>query len=268
MRNADFPDDDPLDANALRDALDADALGLEVRVVDTCASTNAALLAAEGAGPTLLAAEVQSAGRGRRARRWHSPRGAGLTFSLSRRFEGGPARLAGVSIAVGVAVARALRALGVTGVGLKWPNDLVAGGAKLGGILLETRAEGSGTRVVAGIGINCRAVPELAARTRRRVTAIEALVAAPPGRNRLAACVVREVLGALQSFDASGLEAVRAEWDGLHAYAGQRLRLRLADGRRMTGIAEGLADDGGLRLRTRAGLQAVSGARVVATRPA
>lgn len=268
MRTTLQTDDDPLDAQALCAALGAAAGTLDVRVLDTCASTNALLLAADAAIPALLAAEVQTAGRGRRGRRWHSPRGAGLTFSLARRFAGGPARLAGLSIAVGVAVARALRALGAGSVGLKWPNDLVAGGAKLGGLLVETRPDGTGTRVVAGIGINCRAVAGLGARMRRRVTALDALLAAPPGRNRLAAGIAREVLESFEAFETKGLESVRAEWDGLHAYAGQRLRLRLADGRRMTGVAEGLAADGGLRLRTRAGLQAVCGARVVAARPA
>lgn len=262
------PADDPLTVRALCHALGTAAADLEIRVVDACASTNAALLATDGPGARLLAAEVQTAGRGRRGRRWHSPRGAGLTFSLACRFACGPARLAGVSIAVGVAVARALRAFGATSVGLKWPNDLVAEGAKLGGILLETRNDGAGTRVVIGIGINYRTVDGLAARLRRRVTALDALLAVPPARNRVVAEVAREVLAALRAFESAGLGAVRVEWETLHAYAGQRLRLRLTDGRRMTGIAEGLSADGGLRLRTRRGVEAVAGARVAATRPA
>jgi BirA family biotin operon repressor/biotin-[acetyl-CoA-carboxylase] ligase len=260
--------DDPLDARALRRALGAAARNLEVRVINACESTNAVLLAAEGPGPMLLAAELQTAGRGRRGRRWHSPRGTGLTFSLARRFEGGPARLSGLSIAIGVAVARALRARGAATVGLKWPNDLVAGGAKLGGILVETRNDGAGTRVVAGIGINCRSVAGLGMRTRRRVTALDALGLGPIDRNRFAAGIALEVLATLRAFESNGLDAIRVEWEALHAYAGQRLRLRLADGRRMTGIAEGLAADGGLRLRTRTGVHAIAGARVLATRPA
>ncbi|MBM3367542.1 MAG: biotin--[acetyl-CoA-carboxylase] ligase, partial [Betaproteobacteria bacterium] len=124
------------------DRLRADAIavaGLPARVVARCGSTNTALLEETHPGPLLLAAEAQTAGRGRRGRRWRSAPGAGATFSILRRMRCAPAALSGLSLAVGVAAARALRALGAVATQVKWPNDLVVGEAKLGGILIETR---------------------------------------------------------------------------------------------------------------------------------
>src|SRR5438309_6873319 len=114
-----------------------DLPGIEVRMVDRCGSTNAVLLA-EGKPDVLLVAEEQTAGRGRRGRRWYSAPGAGVTFSLSVCIA---KPVAGLSLVAGVGAARGLRALGVGRVGLKWPNDLVIDGAKLGGVLVETRGK-------------------------------------------------------------------------------------------------------------------------------
>src|SRR5690242_12156819 len=110
--------------------------GLEVRVVDRCTSTNALLWdemreAERSSRPVLLAAELQTAGRGRHGRRWRSALGAGATFSLRHRMACSQRALAGLSIAIGIASARALRSLGARGVSLKWPNDLMARKRKL-----------------------------------------------------------------------------------------------------------------------------------------
>ena len=109
--------------------------GVEVRVVQRCTSTND--LALRAVSPVLIAAEEQTAGRGRRGRRWHSAPRAGVTFSLGRRIQRPLRELAALSLVAGVAAARALRGLGVEA-RLKWPNDLMVDGAKLGGILVVT----------------------------------------------------------------------------------------------------------------------------------
>src|SRR5687767_16036938 len=126
------------------DRLEAAAIalpGVAVRVVERCTSTNDLALKAQS--PVLVAAEEQTAGRGRRGRRWHSAPGAGVTFSLGRRIRRPVRELAALSLVAGVAATRALRALGVRTAALKWPNDLVVDGAKLGGILVETRSQGA-----------------------------------------------------------------------------------------------------------------------------
>ena len=242
--------------------------GLEVRIVECCTSTNAVLLAGKYSAPVLLAAEAQTAGRGRRGRKWHSAPGAGATFSILRRMRCAPQVLAGMSLAVGVAAARALRALGAAEVSLKWPNDLLAGGrhagAKLGGILIETRVQGEQVLAAVGIGINCRPVRGLAGRLRRQVTSVDEQVQPAPSRNRVIEAVAREILAALAAYERLGLAGFAEEWRALHEYEGRRLRVRLADGRSVSGIAAGLAPSGALRLRTRGGMRDVADGRIVA----
>jgi BirA family biotin operon repressor/biotin-[acetyl-CoA-carboxylase] ligase len=119
---------------------------------------------------------------------------------------------------------------------------------------------------VFGIGINCRRSPALEARLRRRVAALDEFISSD--RNRLIKDIAQSLLEALHAFEQHGFDAARAQWEALHAHAGQRLRVRLADGRTLSGIACGLADDGALRLRNRSGIRAVRSGRVVATRAA
>lgn len=241
------------------DALDPLALAaalapLEVRVVPACASTNAELLAGDTDAPALLMTDHQTRGRGRRGRRWHSAPGTSLLLSLRHRV-GRPLReLPGLSLAAGVAALRALRGLGLAQVELKWPNDLLAGGAKLGGILAETRSRDGAAWAVIGIGINWHAAPE-GTKLRRDATCVAQLVDEVPSRTSGAHAVATELLRALREFDALGLDAFRAEWEAAHAHAGQRVRVRLGDGRVVSGTADGIGADGSLRLRTRRGLR-------------
>lgn len=255
------------------DRLSADAMwlpGVDVTVVERCGSTNTELLSSRApfSRPTLLAAEYQSAGRGRRGRRWHSRPGEAITFSLACRVLRPPRELAGLSLVAGVAACRALRALGAAEVALKWPNDLVARGAKLGGILVETRRGDGATRAVIGIGINYLGDPGLQRSLRRPVASLEELFPALPGRNACIRAVVAGLQRTLERFELGGFPAIREEWLALHAHAGQRLRIRLADGSTVSGVAAGLAADGALELRTRSGLRAIGNGRVVWARAA
>ncbi|HEX6320106.1 MAG TPA: biotin--[acetyl-CoA-carboxylase] ligase [Burkholderiales bacterium] len=238
--------------------------GVDVRVAERCGSTNSVLLKTPGEGTLLLAAETQTAGRGRRGRRWHSTPGADLTFSVAATVRRPARELAALSLVAGVAATRALREAGVHRAALKWPNDLVVGVAKLGGILVETRAAAGGTRAVFGIGINCRRAPGLEARLRRRVAFLDAFIS--PDRNALIRDIARNLLAALERFEQRGFDA--ADWEAFDAHAGQRLRVRLADGRTLSGIACGLAEDGSLRLRNRRGVRAVTSGRLVSARTA
>ena len=250
------------------DKLDGAAVvlpGVEVRVVERCTSTNDLLLKENNT--VLIAAEEQTEGRGRRGRRWHSAPGAGLTFSLGRRIRRPARELAALSLVAGVAAARVLRALGVRKAALKWPNDLLVEGAKLGGILVEARTAGGrrdSSYVVIGLGINCRRTPGLGARLGREVAFVNDFAAV--SRNELLQHTAAALLAAIDAFEAGGLDALRAEWEAMDAHAGQRLRVRLAGGRIVTGVAGGLAEDGALRLVTRRGVRAVRSGRVVSAR--
>jgi BirA family biotin operon repressor/biotin-[acetyl-CoA-carboxylase] ligase len=245
------------------DRLDAQAIvvaGVAVRVVERCTSTND--LALEAEAPVLVAAEEQSAGRGRRGRRWHSAPGAGITFSLGRRIRRPARELPALSLVAGVACIEALRALGVSQARLKWPNDLVADGAKLGGILVESR----NGRAVIGIGINARRSRLVEAKVRRRVAFLSDFVTVP--RNQVIQRVASTLMDALALFEQQGLGPMRGRWEAMDAHAGRRLRVRLADGRVITGVAGGLAEDGALQLLTRKGLRSVRSGRVVHARAA
>jgi BirA family biotin operon repressor/biotin-[acetyl-CoA-carboxylase] ligase len=245
-----------------------DSQGYELRRVERCGSTNSVLLAEKGlARPVLLLADVQTAGRGRRGRRWHSAPGAGLTFSLAVALRRPLRELAALPLVAGVAVARALHSLGVARAALKWPNDIVVDGGKLGGILVETRSMNGAIKAVIGVGLNLRGAGELETRLRRRVTALERFMPVPDTET-LAGAIARELLASLAAFETQGFDAMRADWNHLDAHAGQKLRVRLADGRVLTGVASGLESDGALRLATRGGMRAVRSGRVISARVA
>jgi len=213
-------------------------------------STNAELLRRTAtSGVQVLLAECQSAGRGRRGRAWTSPLAAHLYLSLQRRFDGGVAALAGLSIAVGVAAAEALRALGFAEVGLKWPNDLVAADRKLGGILIEFGGEDAGVvRAVIGIGINVRMPDSAAAMIDQPWIDLQQLGVHTPSRNALAAALIAAQVRALDQFADAGLAPFLPRWRALDALRDRAVEV-IAGNHRDPGIALGIADSGALRVR-------------------
>ena len=216
-------------------------------------STNTYLLARAGEewpGGAVCLAERQQAGRGRLGRSWVSPFGAGLFGSLLWRFDGQPAALSGLSLATGIAVARSLRALGVTEVGLKWPNDVLWRERKLGGILLESGASAGTLHVVAGIGLNV-ALPRQAALAIDQpwVDLREILGNGGVSRNRLAALLINELVEIFGRFEQGGFADLAQEWAGFDLMAGRRVRLRLPNAA-VTGIVRGVDASGALLLES------------------
>jgi BirA family biotin operon repressor/biotin-[acetyl-CoA-carboxylase] ligase len=222
-------------------------------------STNTLLLerAADGASSgTVLAAEWQSGGRGRLGRAWHAGVGEALTFSLLWRSVRGAGALSGLTLAVGVALARALVAAGAGSVALKWPNDVLWRGAKLAGVLTELQGDALGpTAVVIGVGINVRLSEATRARIGQAAADLETACGVAPDRNRLLAGVLIELDRLLEVFGRAGFAALRDEWQRRHAQQGRRVTLTLPDGTRRSGRARGVAEDGALLLETRSGTQ-------------
>ena len=215
-------------------------------------STNSELLRrkAPERGVDVLLAEQQTGGRGRRGRHWASPIAANLYLSVSRQFSGGLARLGGLSLVVGVAVAEALRQAGYDSVGVKWPNDLLAGDRKLGGILVEGGGEHGGpVRAVIGIGLNVR-MPDAAAEGIEQAWTDLAMLGGgdAPSRNAIAARALDALLPALDLFDADGLPPFLARYAALDVLAGRAVTVHGPQGD-AHGIAEGLGDDGALQVR-------------------
>lgn len=222
-------------------------------------STNSELLrrpAAVDGTATVLLAERQTRGRGRRGREWASPLAAHLYLSVSRGFAGGLSRLGGLSLVAGIATVEALHAAGFTGVRLKWPNDLVVadgkgGLRKLGGLLVEGGGEHAGpVRAVIGLGLNVRMPPAFAARIDQPWCDLAGLSGsdAPPARNELAAALLARWLVAMDEFDGAGLAPFLPRYAALDALAGNAVSIR-GDHEVLGGTAIGLADDGALRVR-------------------
>ena len=226
-----------------------------IEVVDEIASTSTELLRRaqrKDIHASVLAAEWQSAGRGRRGRKWTAVAGGSLTFSLGWRFEQGAGYLAGLSLAVGVAVIRALEAEGLPGVELKWPNDLIHRHLKVGGILVELNGDALGpSTVVVGVGLNVR-MPATAKRDIDQpvsdLTAVAGRGAAPIDRNRLLARLVAELASAFTIYADSGFPPFAAEWQRRHAYQGKPVKLILPDGASVKGTVAGVDSTGALVL--------------------
>ncbi len=238
----------------------------EVVLRDCVESTNSELMAMAqlgGAHKCIVAAEWQTGGRGRRGRTWISPLGGGLTFSLLWRFGRPLTALSGLSLAVGVALARGLRGLGLEAVGLKWPNDILCGGAKMAGILIETQGDMlSDATAVIGIGINVRALPEASLPAEYAAVAVEDVFGAPVDRNELFIRLVAELDQALRLFDHQGFAPFRDEWQRLHVWQDQPVRILSGGAVSFEGRALGVDDSGVLCVATGEGVRAVHAGEV------
>jgi BirA family biotin operon repressor/biotin-[acetyl-CoA-carboxylase] ligase len=237
-----------------------------IEIYERIDSTNTYLLnRAKGglASGSVCLAEWQSGGRGRHGRSWVSPFAASIYLSLLWRFFMGPALLSGLSLVVGVALVRALSGLGVAGLGLKWPNDLLWRQRKLAGVLLEFGGEAAGPcHIVAGVGLNV-AMPKSAAQAidqpwvdLRRIPGTGRL-----SRNRLAACLISELVTAFAQFEQSGFDAFREEWQGYDLVQGQPVIVKLPT-TTVSGIARGVDEAGALLVETATGIRRFLGGEV------
>lgn len=233
-----------------------------VEVVESIDSTNRELMgrpldaAAVSQGPAVrvLLADQQVAGRGRRGRTWLSDPADSLTFSVAvdhRRTPATPS-LAGLSVALGLSVAQAAQAW-ATGLGLKWPNDLLRDGRKCAGLLVETRVGGEVERIVAGLGVNLRLPDEIARAIDQPACGLFEPGATPPRKEELAGRLARALLDATLRFLERGFADTASGWARFDLLAGREVTI-LEEGRpTQVGIADGLDATGALRLRTAAG---------------
>ncbi|MEM7404909.1 MAG: biotin--[acetyl-CoA-carboxylase] ligase [Pseudomonadota bacterium] len=234
-----------------------------VQVLDQVGSTNALLLTAPDRFPhgTVLIAEEQTAGRGRRGRTWVSPRGLNVYMSIAYRWHSPFERLQGLSLAIGVALAEALESNGARDVAVKWPNDVLLGGAKSCGILVETRTRATGvTDVVVGTGINVHTPADGAsvyAPVEQAWTALDAHVPKTPDRSVVAGAAASRVLACIEQFETGGLAAFAERWRRFDVLYGRAVRAGDIDG-----TAAGVDAAGHLQIDTRTGVQAVAAGEV------
>ena len=213
--------------------------------VDSIDSTHAELLrrGAAQAERAVLIADTQSAGRGRRGHVWQSPPESNLYLSMHARLGRSARELSGLSLVIGLATAEALHGLGHREVRVKWPNDLLARGRKLGGVLIEL----AGDAAVIGLGLNLRMPAEAAVAIDQPWIDLAALGGSET-RSEVAAAVLVAWLDALDLFATDGLGAFLARWHALDALVGREVRL-LSGAEEWQGRACGIAADGGLRVQ-------------------
>ncbi|WP_374618993.1 biotin--[acetyl-CoA-carboxylase] ligase [Pandoraea sp.] len=281
-----------LDGDRIRSGLASACGGWQIDVVDTTGSTNLDLLAQlredGSSAPVVRAAMHQTSGRGQRGRAWQSLPGDSLTFSLAYVMPGGPAELAGLSLATGVAVVEGLSDLPLSAphaLGLKWPNDVLLRGAKLAGILIETVPTGPGRiGVVIGIGVNLRRADDVATRIDRAASlsagaAAESGIASPavmpatpaaalesvlpdPDMSSVLVALMLRLAAMLNRFAEHRFSAFRDDWEAMHAYSGASVRI-IEHGRdKLHGVALGVDSQGCLRVATHEGERAIASGEV------
>ncbi|MFJ7316774.1 bifunctional biotin--[acetyl-CoA-carboxylase] ligase/biotin operon repressor BirA [Pseudomonas sp. NPDC098747] len=221
-----------------------------VTVLDSTDSTNAEALRGIGLGqpaPFLVLAERQTSGRGRRGRKWVSPFAENLYYSLVLRIDGGMRQLEGLSLVVGLAVLQTLRKLGVSGVGLKWPNDVLVGSKKIAGILLELVGDPADVcHVVLGIGINVNM--QLAEEVDQQWTSMRLESGKSYDRNVLAAELSEQLQAYIQRQQTGGFSVLQAEWEENHLWQERSVSL-IAGVSQIDGVVLGIDNQGALRLK-------------------
>ncbi len=251
-----------LDKNEVLKAIGEQRAWFNLQILDEVKSTNTYLMQSKHmAHATCVAAHIQTNGKGRRGRVWVSQLGASLTFSLLWRFQCGAAALSGLSLAVGVALIRALNSLDVNNAQLKWPNDILVDGKKLAGILIELQGDMEGpSAAVIGVGFNLNLPKNVLASIDQPAIDLASLKAID--QNILLGILLKHLADVLSGFEAHGFIGLRDEWLRYHAYQNKAVRMLLPNGTDVHGVVQGVAVDGILLVETALGLQRFSAGEI------
>lgn len=197
-------------------------------------------------GAHVVLAEMQTAGRGRRGKKWVSPFAQNIYLSLRWQFNDATLNLSGVSLAVGVALIKALNKLEITDLQLKWPNDIYHKGRKLGGVLLELRGEAGGAcDMVVGVGLNVSMSEQDGADIDQAWIDINSISKNKISRNQLVAATLSELLPCMQLYSQQGLKPFLQDWQANDMLKDKPVTLLLHDHHR-EGIARGVNEQGAL----------------------
>ena len=248
-----------LDSDLIRRALDeatAERLGT-LEVFGEIDSTNTYLMQESGPAPGQIRVAVtdnQTAGRGRHGRTWQSPAGSGLCLSMAYSFASSPADFPALTLAIGLGAISALQTLGVDGVELKWPNDLILTNGKLGGILTEAQTQSAGAvTVVTGIGLNIdlSGQPDLVVETEwtQRIVDLKSQVEKLPARNDIAASLIIALSNILVDYESAGFAKFSRRWRSYDWLFGKAVTIATAN-EQISGFGAGVAEDGALLVDT------------------
>lgn len=227
----------------------------ELKVHDEIDSTNSHLIRRASSEPidgVVCLAESQTSGRGRRGRPWLTVAGRSIAVSLGQTLAMPASEAGPLSLVVGVGVAMALKSMGIRGVGLKWPNDILVDGTKAGGILIELPGVGRPLTAVVGIGLNVGAGREVSQRLGMPIG--DLAEAEFISRNELASSVIESVRSEIVEFERAGFASLRGRWEELHAYQHRPVLLLCANDT-IEGVARGVSMAGELIVQTADGLR-------------
>ena len=230
----------------------------ELRIFSSIDSTNTALCdraKEESIDGLVFLAETQTGGRGRRGRDWVSPFAQNIAISIGLRLDLSAVVIQPLSLVVGQVVLETLRTLGVENLNLKWPNDILLNGAKLGGILIELTSATRPVELVIGIGINVGGYANISSRVDNEVAELRSQLEGPI-RNRLIALLLNKLRSGSLEFVANGFSSFRRRWEENDFYRGKPVVISTPN-ESIEGMAEGLGMDGALLLRTDSGLRSI-----------
>ncbi|AMO58517.1 hypothetical protein GZ77_18605 [Endozoicomonas montiporae] len=216
----------------------------------------------ESGSMTFCLAEHQTSGRGRRGRTWVSPFGSTISMSANWRISEGTASLEGLSLAVGLAVLKALEANGARNIELKWPNDVLWQGRKLSGILLEVHGDPTGEcDVIIGIGINIKLSEDQKKGIGQPAVDLHEVCGKTVSRNAVVSQLINTLSHTLDGFTHGGFALYRDQWSEYDAFRGQEVNIEAA-GRKEKGVNVGVNEQGGLLIKTETGVKVFNGGEV------
>lgn len=233
-------------------------VSLHVKAVVDSTNSSVGGICNDGHRYTVLLAEKQEAGRGRRGRCWVSPFARNIYMSVRFELQGGPEALAGLSLVAGLAVADALKSSAIPGLALKWPNDVLVEGRKLAGILVELQGEATtGWTVVVGVGLNHSMEEGDAVAIDQPWASLDHYSGV--GRNQCAALLISSLIFKLEEFRQGGFAPFLESWMALDYFKGQTVEA--LDGG-ILGSARGVDIAGNLLVETASGLESVNAGEV------
>ncbi len=256
-----------LDEAGIRHALGRDALDrlATLEVFAEIDSTNSYLMQYAGPEPGRMRVAVtanQTAGRGQRGRQWLSPPDSGVCLSIAYTYTSQPENMSSLTLAIGVSAVAALAELGIPGVQLKWPNDLVVDDGKLGGILTEAQQQSTGAvTVVSGIGINVK-LPQVipvseGSEWATHIADLASTGETLPPRNTIVAALVSNMGNVFEEFGTDGFAAFLTRWQACDWLHGREIVIETV-GERIAGIGAGVSADGALLVTTEDGVRSVT----------
>ena len=260
-----------LDESSIKRAIGEQANFFNIEVMDIITSTNSVMMqrASEGLPhASCIATNIQTAGKGRRGRKWISELGENLTFSFLWRFNQGAAMLSGLSLVVGIALIRTFKQLGINQALLKWPNDVLIfhekAYKKLAGILIELQGDMDGQSfAVIGIGINLNISKKQIKKIDQPAIDLKTITQESMNPNNLIALIIKELARVLSEFELNGFSSLKEEWVMSHAFHEKVISLTKGDGQNVIGKVIDISDEGSLILQTNKGQQNFSSGEVV-----